>query len=126
MDIDIQERLKEWARWFRAIPGIELGYPTKSTIGRMADERFGNVVRNEFTPQNEAAEEVEAEVTKLHQYNPNRAKILRSYYIDKRPLFWKAKFLFQISRSAYINETKMAEAWIERGLTELQIKKCQI
>lgn len=113
--LDLECRLKEWSRWYRSLPGVELGYPTRSVEGRVRDDGGVLPSSQRTTPENPEAEEVEKAVTDLYCIYPTRARVLRSYYFDQGTIRIKCK-TFSLSKTKFLQYFDLAKSWLEGRL----------
>ncbi|HVV69588.1 MAG TPA: antiterminator Q family protein [Gammaproteobacteria bacterium] len=108
----LEERLHQWADWYLSGNSYGLGYPRCSIEYRILLE--GCIQHNpgpKPLPTNEAAEEIEALVKQMAEYNENMAKALRCHYFLTGTLRTKSAKL-KISHSHFKHYVDMGHQWL--------------
>lgn len=119
----LEERLYQWAEWYSRGNFCGLGYPPYSLEYRIMRE--GTLVRSTGSrplPTNEAAEEIEALVVEMKNYNSDMALALRIHYFNRGSLRTKSKKL-NISHMQYKRYVEMAHQWLTGRLTAKPLKE---
>jgi len=84
----LEDRLSEWAEWFKGRNDSGVGFPKETMLHRL--RRDGLLVRakagwrGRTLPTNDNAEEVEAWVTDLYRYDKDLALVIRKRYFSYR------------------------------------------
>lgn len=117
----IENRLREWAEWFRKdIDG--LGYPSTSIEYFLMKQEIRSEKRSPgYIKINEEAEEIEELVREMAEYNINMAHALRLHYFRSGGLRIKSKEL-KISHMLYKSYLEMAQQWLA-GRLSISYKK---
>lgn len=115
----IDERLNQWAAWYRQRVRLGIGYPPCSIEYRMMTE--GCIPRSEYLslrpmPTNELAEEIEACMVELSKQYKDAAEAVRKHYYEKGSAKQKSRAM-QINESHFERLIVFARAWLLGRLT---------
>lgn len=114
----IENRLNEWAAWFRRRERLGIGYPPCSVEYRMMTEGYipREYIGQKPLPTNEAAEEMEYLITAMAIQNHKMAEILRKCYLLSGGIREKAKHI-GMSTSQIEVHLQSARWWLAGRLT---------
>jgi len=117
-DRDIEYRLKRWATWRAKVLTGSLGYPHRSTIGRIRDD--GGIVsrstRPPEMPYDAIAEEMDGLVWELEQYKKSCATALRVKYTGQGDISAQLREL-KMPQGTFNLRIKMAKMWLAGRIT---------
>ncbi len=113
LDVELERRLNEWARWFLQGCGYKVGYPRISSTFwacyQIAKTRGrGN---SQPLPSFPPAEEVDDWVRELTKWRPRLAEALRCQYFTLGPARDKAQRL-GICRAQYQIDLEVSKGWL--------------
>jgi hypothetical protein len=119
----VEHRLHHWAKWYGQNNGSNLGYPSESLESRHLNS--GGVIHSNGgirpLPCNPAAEELEAVISILMQYDEKIAQALCQDYLYKKDQLKKAKGM-GISAAQFKIDVAHARYWL-RGWFHAQLMK---
>lgn len=115
----IDERLNQWAAWYRQRVRLGIGYPPCSIEYRMMTE--GCIPRSEYLgikpmPTNELAEEMESFIVEMSKQHKTAAQALRKHYYEQGNAHQKSQTM-HISESQFEKLVLFARAWLLGRLT---------
>ena len=114
----IEERLIEWADWFKKKEHLGVGYPPMSVEYRLMTE--GHITREYLghkpSPVHTAAEEIESLIRELSGQNLELAEVLRCHYLESGNIPFKSKRV-GMSTAHYTVLLNTARWWLAARLT---------
>jgi hypothetical protein len=121
----IDNRLREWAEWFKKDTGLGIGYPPCSIEYRLMTEGF--VVREYLglkpMPVHANAEEIEVLIREMTAQNRKMAEVLKYYYLHSGGIRQSAHQL-GMSHTQFEMQLNLGRWWLAGRLsTKFEIKK---